>query len=137
MKVFQLIYFLIVFSLCHPRELYAGAEHCPREAIHCIFNASNSPPKWIKVIMLPRNLRMVLCLGNQEVVYLEKDDIEQDGLSAGSQLAWLVSQCLNKDCLENQFLARDQFVLLSTAGKYGANPAYYGFSLDPSYGENC
>jgi hypothetical protein len=128
---------LIIISFYCSTSIYAGIKNCPKEAIHCVYAITNSPPKWIKIAMFPRNLSMILCLSNEDVVYLEKDDIEQDGTLPGTRLTWTLSQCENEQCAQSQLIGIDQFTLGGTKENYEAAPQLYGFVFNPAYGETC
>ncbi|WP_028387526.1 hypothetical protein [Legionella fairfieldensis] len=138
MKKATLITFVITLLFCcYSTQTLAGKERCPREAIHCVYNMTNSPPKWVRITMQPRNLTMILCLRSQDVVYLEKDDIEQDGTLPGSLLTWTLSQCSNKNCEQSHLLGVDQFSLAWSGNHYETKPGTYGFIFDPTFGETC
>jgi hypothetical protein len=102
-----------------------------------VFGETNHPAKWIKVTMLPKNIVMVLCMHDNHVLYLEKDDIEQDGTLPGAVLTWQLSQCSDESCLQSQPIGTDQFQLLYVNDHYIANPPVYLFNVNPYYGNTC
>jgi len=132
-----LFIFFIFNALIFTLPSYAALTVCPKEAIHCIYNVSKSDPKWIRVVMLPTHITMILCLANTSSIYLEKDDVEADQLPPGAHLTWYVSQCLHEDCVERRSLGADQFILLLDNDHYSANPPQYRFAFDPYYGDTC
>ncbi|MGB6977428.1 MAG: hypothetical protein WBE18_08265 [Gammaproteobacteria bacterium] len=117
--------------------LYAAKTNCPNEAIHCVYNSSDSGAKWVKAVMLPKNINIVVCMDNDTVLYLEKDDVKMDKLKPGSTLIWELSQCFDEHCTQDQPLGTDQFTLLRKAKHYTTDPAFYSFSIDRNYGETC
>jgi hypothetical protein len=137
MSQFKSYLFIFVFCLLNTPPILASNGDCPKEAIHCLYRSPDSQAKWIKVVMLPRQLSMVLCLRPHDVVYLEKDDVEQDGTLPGSILTWEVSQCLNEQCSQSRLIGIDQFKLLLIDQHYTANPPDYRFTVDTHYGETC
>jgi hypothetical protein len=133
--LFSFTHYLLFFNA---PLLYAEKENCPKEAVHCVYNARNSnSSKWIKVIMLPKNISMIVCMNNHDVLYLEKDDIDQDGTLPGTILIWHLSQCFDKKCVESQPIGSDQFTLYFANNSYYTVPPTYTFTVNPNYGETC
>jgi hypothetical protein len=133
--LFPLAYYLLLFNA---PLLYAENENCPKKAVHCVYSTSNnSSSKWIKVIMLPKNISMIVCMNNHDILSLEKDDIEQDGTLPGTILIWNFSQCFDKKCVESQPIGTDQFTLNFSNNSYHATPPTYTFTVISNYGETC
>jgi hypothetical protein len=118
-------------------SVYATKENCPNEAIHCVYNTSDSGPKWVKAVMSPSNITMTVCMDKDTVLYLEKDDVKMDRLKPGAVLTWQLSQCFDESCTQELSLGTDQFTLHRTAKHYTTDPATYGFTIDPNYGVAC
>jgi hypothetical protein len=140
MKINNFFCWHFVFSLLilHIPVSYAGSENCPKEAIHCVHNTlRNDESKWLKIIMLPKNITMIVCIRPRDVIYLEKDDIEHDAIKPGTILTWLIYQCRDEPCAEMKPISIDQFALFSVNNQYYAKPSTFALNVDPSYGASC
>ena len=135
----RLLLFILIF-ISFTTTAYAFVEDCPTKwDVHCAYinQAIPNGGRWVKAVMSPRNVTMVVCMNEHTTLELESDDLKEDQVKPGTQLTWQFSQCMDESCQESQPLGVDQFMVYANKDGYYAVPDRYGFVLREDYGKIC
>jgi hypothetical protein len=146
-RKYYLLFLIINLATSYMTASFAHTNPCAKSSrwdVHCAYiNDTNRKikGKWVKAIMLPRHLTIIVCMNSQTTLELERDDLEEDQVKSGTTMTWELSQCKDKTCHESQPLGTDQFTVYKNQEGYYAQPSTYGFALLSDYvssdGESC